>query len=141
MYIDWLGDESEGITPNSAYSSVNKGYGLMYANDSADSYLDAYNQNLAWLRDDAIRKEGYAREDTYYQRLFSDIQKAGLNPAVVLSGLSGSNYSGVSSASSFKSQSVDDYRHKKVQEAQTNFANGAKIIGAIAAIIGAIAML
>lgn len=37
-------------------------------------------QQELWNREDAIRKETQEREDTAYQRLIKDMQKAGINP-------------------------------------------------------------
>lgn len=102
--------------------------GLVYDSQNADSYVDAMNQQAAW-----------ARDDTYYRRLFNDLKGAGINPAVLFS--SGSGATGVNSASSFKSSSLEDVKHKKAQEKLSAITNGAKIAGTVAAILGAIAML
>lgn len=100
--------------------------GLVYDPQNADSYVDAMNQMASWKRD-----------DTYYQRLFKDLKAAGVNPAVLLG--NGSGATGVNSASTYKSSSIMDARHKKVQENLSGLTNSAKVAGVILAILGAIA--
>lgn len=47
-----------------------------------EDYFDRIReeQQIAWDREDAIRKETQEREDTAYQRAVKDMQKAGINP-------------------------------------------------------------
>lgn len=102
--------------------------GLVYDSQNADSYVDAMNQQAAW-----------ARDDTYYRRLFNDLKGAGINPAVLFASSGGAT--GVNSASSFKSSSIESANRAKTKEKLDIITNSAKIAGTIISILAAIAAL
>lgn len=74
-----------------------------------------------YYREDTIRREGYDREDSAYQRLYNDIAKTGINPIALMQGASpiSSNFgygsSGTSQYSSAK-QLSESQRHNKTSE-------------------------
>ena len=66
--------------------------GLWGANTSASTSKKINEQNIAFQREtnehnEALMREAWSRDDSYYTRLVSDLQNAGLNPAVA-SGMS-----------------------------------------------------
>lgn len=118
------------------YKYVN---GLAYLGNSADSYVNAYNQGVQWAREDAIRREGYAREDSAYERFFDQMKKLGVNPVLALSGSEPIAGAYSNSTSSIKTSNYET-------TSRTDQANNAKVAGSIlaalailgAAIIGAL---
>lgn len=66
--------------------------GLWGANTSSSTSKKINEQNIAFQREvnehnEALMREGWSRDDSYYTRLVNDLQNAGLNPAVA-SGMS-----------------------------------------------------
>lgn len=102
--------------------------GLYYLTNNNDSYVNAMNQEAQWAKEDLIRREGYAREDSAYQRLFTDLRKAGLNPALAVSGAESLTGSYGQSASTFKTSNYS--ANEKSQQ-----TNSAAIFGALIAAI------
>ena len=107
-------------------------FGLSYDPSSADSYLNYLNDVASWKREDDIRKEGYAREDSSYQRLVKDLAAAGLNPALVLSNASAQT----GSANAYSASTVKSNDHSNER---TSAANSAKGFAAIVAALGLLA--
>lgn len=52
---------------------------ISYDINAERAYAEEQQQKL-WAREDAIRRETQAREDTAYQRAVQDMQRAGINP-------------------------------------------------------------
>lgn len=108
-------------------------YGLAYLSNNADSYANAYNQEKQWLREDMLRKEGYQREDTSYTRLFEELKKNGVNPALLLSSVSPMT----GSAGSYSTSAAKTSNYETNEK--TEQANAAKMVGAIIAAFAMIA--
>lgn len=107
--------------------------GLTWLSNSPDSYVNAQNQEAAWLREDMIRREGYKREDEAYDRLFSQLKGLGVNPALLLSSVGPTVGSANSnSAESFKTSNF-------AANARTQEANSAKVAGSIIAALALVA--
>lgn len=105
---------------------------IAYDPTSADSYVNAENQARAWLREDQIRKEGYAREDNSYHRLFDELKSLGVNPALLMSSVTSETGSaGGNSAASFKTSNFST-------TGRSDQATSAKIAGAL---VAALAMI
>lgn len=107
-------------------------YGLAFLANNADSYANAYNQEKQWLREDMLRREGYQREDTSYTRLFEELKKNGVNPALLLSSVGPMT----GSAGSFSTSAAKTSNYEANEK--TEQANAAKVVGAI---IAALAMI
>lgn len=119
------------FTPVEEFTQYNSDQ-IAYDPTSADSYVNAENQSRAWLREDQIRKEGYAREDNSYHRLFNELKSLGVNPALLMSSVASETGSaGGNSAASFKTSNF-------ATTGRSDQATSAKIAGALVAAIALI---
>lgn len=85
-------------------------------------YMETYLQLLA-ERENTTNAQAWYRHmsDTSYQRAVKDLEKAGLNPALALSGLNGASAGSVQPASTW---STSPYANKiNAQNAKTNSQN------------------
>ena len=133
------GDISTDEAINGAHSDIPSnpyGYtssGLAYLVGNGDSYVNAYNQQKLWEREDALRKLAESREDTEMDRLFEAARRNGVNPVLLLDHLAGATGNAASySTSAAKTSNYDE-------NAKTAAANSAKLVGALIAALGMIA--
>lgn len=114
----------------------NLGYtngGLAYLNDNADSRVNAINQQALWDREDLIRQNAEAREDSSLDRLVEAGKRNGINPIFLLDALSGNT----GTAASYDTSAAKTSNYEANEK--TNQANAAKVVGALIAAIAMIA--